>query len=255
MGQSENMTRILVSVLLILGGAIACSSAPTASNAPASSAPAAPTAATKAVSTTAAKSGFSEALYLFVNPDVKALIQQGKYKSGLEHYTQIGQTKPKANGEAYESFFTGTAGSDTVQSFGKGKAAHLSGVNIEIVDQKGAAMPLRPQSLGKGEVDVLVGTKEGGNEFLLGSFITPVNPKAEPFYVGGGDADYARVQNFDQGKDGVMLAGNPSDYTVQPKAGNVQIATKSGDLVAIVEGVDKLVVGEIAKEYGMFSLK
>jgi hypothetical protein len=200
-------------------------------------------------------SNFDEALYLFANPDVKELIQKGQYKSGLEHYEQVGQTAKKPNGESYESFFMGTPGNDIVQSFGKGEHAHLSGVKIEIVDKKNDPFPLRPQNLGQGEMDILVGTPEGSNEFLLGSFITSVNPKAAAFYVGKGEVDYARIQDFTKTKDNIVLAGEPSQYHFKTVDGNMQISTKDGDLIAIVEKVDKLEVGEIVKDYGMFTMK
>ncbi|UBF26363.1 hypothetical protein K9N68_33510 [Kovacikia minuta CCNUW1] len=247
------MKRFTLLTLLLVSGAIATAcqppTTPSASNSP--SASESPT----AVSTHQETTRFDEELYLFANPDVKKLIQQGKYKSGQDHYSQIGQTAKKPNGEKYESFFTGTNGNDTVQGFGKGEHAHFSGVKIEIVPKKGDALPLRPQSLGRGEMDTLIGTKEGGNEFLLGSFITSVNPKAEPFYVGNGDQDYARIQNFNKSKDGVVLAGEPNQYKFESVDGNVRISTVGGDLVAIVEGVDKLEVGETAKDFGVFSLK
>jgi hypothetical protein len=117
-------------------------------------------------------------------------------------------------------------------------------------------LTLRPESLGKGEVDVLIGNKGGGgNEFLLGSFMTPVNPKAEAFYVGKGDADYARIQNFTKSKDVVVLAGELNQYKLTPKEGNLHISTTDGDLVAIIEGIDKLEVGEVSKDFGVFTLK
>ncbi|MDX2243012.1 MAG: hypothetical protein NW224_20220 [Leptolyngbyaceae cyanobacterium bins.302] len=206
------------------------------------------------ISTTQTTSSFDEALYLFANSDVKELINRGKYQSGLDHYEQVGQTAKKPDGERYESFFTGTNGNDTVQGFGKGEHAHFAGVKIEIVDQKGDPFPLRPVSLGKGEMDVLMGTTEGGNEFLIGSFITSVNPKPEPFYVGQGDADYARIQNFTPTKDSIIVAGEPAQYNIEPVDGNVRIST-NGDLVAIVEGVTQLKVGEVVKDYGVFTLK
>jgi hypothetical protein len=139
---------------------------------------------------------FDEKMYLFANADVAKLIAQGKYKSGLDHYTQVGQTAKKPDGEDYESFFLGTEGSDTVQGFGKGKHTHFAGVAFEIIPEKDDPIPLKPKSLGKGEKDTLIGTTEGVNEFILGSFKTSVSPQAEPFYVGQGDADYAQVQNF-----------------------------------------------------------
>ncbi|CAN1212581.1 Lipoprotein [Tumidithrix helvetica PCC 7403] len=199
---------------------------------------------------------FNEAVYLIGNPDVADLIKQGKYKSGLEHYTTVGKTTKKPDGEDYETFYTGTSGNDTVQGLGYGKHAHFVGVGLEVVKDKKVPFPLRPESLGKGEVDVLIGNKGGGgNEFLLGSFITPVNPKSEPFYVGKGDADYARIQNFTKSKDVIILAGELSQYKLIPKESNLQIATADGDLVAIVEGVDKLELGDVVKDFGVFTLK
>ncbi len=209
--------------------------------------------AAKAI-TNSVENNFDEELYLFANPDVKDLIKQGKYQSGQDHYTQIGQTAKKPDGEDYESFFTGTNGNDTVQGFGEGKHAHFAGVAFEIVLKKDDPLPLRPKSLGKGEVDVLVGTKEGGNEFVLGSFITSVNPKAEPFYVGKGDADYSRIQNFNQGKDSIILAGKPAQYQFKPVDGAMRISI-NGDLIAIVEDVNQLKVGEVVKQYGVFTMK
>lgn len=199
---------------------------------------------------------FNEELYSFANPDAAELIKKGEYKSGLEHYTTIGKNTKKPDGEDYETFYTGTKGNDTVQGLGYGKHAHFIGVSLELVKDKKVDFPLRPESLGKGEVDVLVGNKGGGgNEFLLGSFMTPVNPKAEAFYVGKGDADYARIQNFTKSKDVIILSGELSQYKLTPKEGNLQISTADGDLVAIVEGVDKLELGDVVKDLGIFTLK
>jgi hypothetical protein len=240
------MKYFLLSMAVAVSGAIstACQPTnPTASNPDASSTPQVIT------------SSFDEAMYLFVNPDVKKLIEQGKYKSGLDHYTQVGQTAKKPDGESYESFFTGTDGNDTIEGFGKGEHAHFSGVAFELVAKPKDPLPLRPKSLGKGEKDILVGTQEGGNEFVLGSFITSVNPKAEAFYVGKGDADYAQVQNFNKGKDVVVLSGQPSQYKFEAADKNLQILTTQGDLVAIVEGINKLEVSDVVKEYGMFTMK
>jgi hypothetical protein len=194
-------------------------------------------------------------MYLFANADVAKLIAQGKYKSGLDHYTQVGQTAKKPGGEDYESFFLGTEGNDTVQGFGKGKHTHFAGVAFEIIPEKDDPIPLKPKSLGKGEKDTLIGTTEGVNEFILGSFKTSVSPQAEPFYVGQGDVDYAQVQNFKSAQDSIMLAGQPSQYKFEPKDGNVRIETASGDLVAIVEDVDKLQVDEVTKDFGVFMMK
>jgi hypothetical protein len=243
------MKNILCGSLIVLSGAIAvaCQSIPSNTSETSSS--------SSTLEVQKPDANFDEAMYLFVNPDVKKLIEQGKYKSGLDHYTQVGQTAKKPDGEDYESFFTGTKGSDTVQAFGKGKHAHLSGVAFEIVSKPKDPLPLRPKSFGKGEKDVLVGTQEGGNEFVLGSFITSVNPKADPFYVGKGDDDYAQVQNFTPTKDVVVLSGLPTQYKFKAVDSNLQISTTQGDLVAVIEGIDKLEVGDVMKDFGMFTMK
>jgi hypothetical protein len=243
------MKNILLGSLIVISGAIAvaCQSTPSDTSNPPSSSP--------TLEAQNPDANFDEAMYLFANPDVKELIEQGKYKSGLDHYTQVGQTAKKPDGEDYESFFTGTNGSNTVQAFGKGKHAHLSGVAFEIVSKPNDLLPLRPKSIGKGEKDVLVGTTEGGNEFVLGSFITSVNPKAEPFYVGKGDDDYAQIQNFTSANDVVLLTGVPNQYKFEAVDRNLRISTTQGDLVAVVEDIDKLVVGDQLKELGVFTMK
>lgn len=241
------MNRVLLSFVMVLGGAIAaCQPNPPRSSDLASPSP---------TETPNPKAAFDEKMYLFANPDVAKLIQQGKYKSGLDHYTQVGQTAKKPDGEDYESFFLGTDGNDTVEGFGKGKHSHMAGVAFEIVPKKNDPIPLKPKSLGKGEKDILIGTTEGVNEFVLGSFITSVSPKPEPFYVGQGDADYAQVQNFTASKDTIMLAGQPNQYKFESKDGNVRISTASGDLVAIVEGVNQLQVDQVTKDFGIFTVK
>jgi hypothetical protein len=240
---------VFLSLLMISGAIVtACQSSPPQSL---GFSPVQPTGA----STPPQASFFDEKMYLFVNPDVAKLIEQGKYKSGLEHYTQVGQTTQRPDGEAYESFFFGTNGSDKVLGFGTGKHAHLSGIAFELVASAKDEIPLRPKSLGKGERDILIGTQTGGDEFILGSIISAVNPKAEPFYVGQGDTDYAEIQNFTPGRDSILLAGQPAQYKFEPKDGNIRIMTASGDLVAIVMGVGKLQVDATVKERGIFMMK
>ncbi|MBW4690471.1 MAG: hypothetical protein KME27_01755 [Lyngbya sp. HA4199-MV5] len=197
--------------------------------------------------------GFNADIYLIAYPDIAKQIQAGKFKSALDHYEKVGQSGKDANGEAIGGFFTGTNGNDTVTGFGQ--APHLSGIHLEVVAAAKGALPMRPTSLGQGERDILIATKGAKNEILLGSFKTGANPKAEPFYVGQGDADYARVQNFTRSKDALILAGEPKQYKFESVNGDFRISTASGDLIAIVEGVDKLEVGESSKEFGIFGLE
>lgn len=239
-------TTILISISTL---AIGCQQAtpPTTEQPPASS--------PSPVAKVAANPNFDEPMHAFANPEITALIKEGKYKSGLEHYIKVGQSAKKPDGESYESFFTGTSGNDTITGFGTGKHAHLIGVKFEVVSKPELKIPLRPQSIGVGESDILIGTKEGVNEFILGSFITELSPKAEIFYVGKGDADRAQIQNFTKSRDSIMLAGDPNQYKFESAQGNLRISTTAGDLVAIVEGVDKLTPGDISKEMGVFILK
>lgn len=198
---------------------------------------------------------FDEPLYLFANPEVEPLLKQGKYKSGLEHYTQVGQSTKKSDGNPCESFFMGTQGSDTVVSFGQGKHTHISGVKFAIVDKPGEDIPLKPESSGQGEVDILIGTKDGVNEFVVGSFITSFNPKPPIFYASKGDADFARVQNFTKSRDSIMLTGKPEQYKLTAADGNLKISTAAGDLVAIVEGVDNLTPSDAYRDKGVTIFK
>jgi len=53
----------------------------------------------------------------------------------------------------------------------------------------------------------------------------------------------------------IVLAGKPNQYEWKSAVGQVRISTTSGDLIAIVEGIDNLEMGEIYEEVGVFTLK
>ncbi|RFP60641.1 MAG: hypothetical protein BJG00_006260 [Limnothrix sp. CACIAM 69d] len=196
---------------------------------------------------------FDQALYALAYPEVNKEVKAGKFASPLAHYQAVGQSGKDANGEDIAGFFMGTGGNDTISGFGH--HPHISGVAFEIVADKGGELPIRPKTLGQGEVDRLVGQPGSEDEFILGSLITTANPKSAPFYVGKGDADYAQIDNFKPGEDTILLAGKPEDYSLQPQDKTLRISTKSGDLVAIVQGVDRLTVGDVVADYGIFILK
>jgi Domain of unknown function (DUF4114) len=174
---------------------------------------------------------FDEDVYLEFTPDAVKAIADGKYKSGLEYYTQVGQITKNAAGEYGQGFFTGTSGNDSI--FGFGGQTSLSGVGITAanVTQKTVTFG----SLGVGEVDILFGSKSE-NSFLLSTFSDADSPIAKSFYIGTGDKDYAEIRDFDLQKDNITLAGKSSDYIVKDVDGSAQIST-NGDLVAIVKGV------------------
>lgn len=166
---------------------------------------------------------FDETGYFRLYPDVAAAVAAGTYSSGLQHYIQVGQFEANR-----ASAFSGTSGNDIITSFGQGFQVVI-GVDSDTL-QSGAAVA------GVGEVDTLIGG-EGTDAFFLGY---PYEPQPKQFYVGGGDTDYALIQNFERSSDGILLAGLTQDYNLQTVNGNVNISTAAGDLVGIVEGVTSL---------------
>jgi hypothetical protein len=207
------------------------------------------------VSNSQATAGFNSGLYLLDNPDADKQVRAGEFKSALEHYEKVGKTGKNSTGGYYESTFTGTNGSDTVQGLGQASHTHFIGVELAIESDKGGDYPVNFTSLGEGEIDTLIGNEGGGNEFLLGTYVTSAHPEARTLYVGQGDKDYAKVQNFTPGKDSVWLSGVPEQYKIESAEVNVRISTKEGDLVAIIEGIEELKLGKISEEYGQFELK
>lgn len=164
---------------------------------------------------------FSEQFYLQAYPDVAAAVDAGVFSSGLQHYLQAGQQ------EGRFGILLGTSGNDIITSFGLGNQA-ITGVTFNALSNPGG---------GVGEVDILIGA-EGTDLFNLGipSF-PPFTSSTQQFYVGGGNTDYALIQNFQQLSDVILLAGLPENYSLQPANGNLNIFTTGGDLVGIVEGV------------------
>jgi hypothetical protein len=64
-----------------------------------------------------------------------------------------------------------------------------------------------------------------------------LNGQSQALYVGGGSADYATIQNY-QEKDRVILAGDILDYSFTQMGSSIQISTVMGnDLIGIVEEV------------------
>jgi len=187
---------------------------------------------------------FNEEAYLTLNPDVAAAVTAGDFSSGLDHYEQFGQS------ELRSVVFSGTDGNDVVTGFGQ--ADLIFGVNFSI-NTATSNIDLSP---GTGEFDILTGG-EGFDSFYLGTDQSASSNTSVQLYVGGGNGDYALIRNFDTSvEDGatgellgidapgdvVFLAGAPSDYTLEPRDGDLHISTTSGDLVGIVQGVTSLEV-------------
>jgi len=110
-----------------------------------------------------------------------------------------------------------------------------------VVENGESMARVRPISFGVGEVDTLVGSV-GVEVFTLGtpsSFFPTL--LSEPFYVGFGNADFATINNFEEGEDFIALVGTASDYSFDTSNGNFNIFF-SGDLIGRVEGVTDLLL-------------
>jgi Domain of unknown function (DUF4114) len=181
--------------------------------------------------------GFDEDYYSRRFPDnVTPLIENGTLKSGLEHYTTLGQYHvPTGSGPKYQSFVTGTSSNDILIGFGEFEV-DFWGVGINFIQEK----PERRreyESLGVGEIDTFVGAPGIINEFILTTQKDLLNAEAKTLYIGQRDNDYALIQNFAKSTKGeIVLAGNPADYVFAQAGADVRISL-AGDLVAIVENI------------------
>jgi hypothetical protein len=188
---------------------------------------------------------FNENAYRSQNPDVTWGVEKGAWKSGFDYYTKYG-----AFGNPDRMvYWTGTQENDVIRNVGDSSST-IYGVNGDFVTGF-RTFYYQPTSFGEGEVDTLVGGF-GKDEFMLGRYniISDGNPYI--FYLGGGSNDYALIQNFEVGKDMVLLGGSESEYKIEPTNGSLNISTSSGDLVAIVEGVQALTVN--STDVGGFGL-
>ncbi len=167
---------------------------------------------------------FNEQIYRQSYPSVNVGINRGELNSGLEHYVEFGQFEIERIG-----FFTGTNGNDIITAFGNN--TRIVGVNTLGYDI--ANDEIIPNSLGVGEIDILVGSSTAAiiDEFILGS------TQELPFYVGFGNLDFALIKNFDVAFDQIQLPGSLDDYSVEILNNSVNISTQSGDLIAIIEEV------------------
>lgn len=180
---------------------------------------------------------FNEQDYLLFNPDVAAVIGVPdpttgivNFNSGFEHYLTFGQFENR------NAFFSGSPGSDVVTSFGA-SPVEITGVEYTFLPGSTSPSDYVLGSTGFNEIDTLIGGAVA-NRFLLalrGSF---TNPNPVQLYVGGGNADYAVIQDFVRGADTIQLLGSISDYDQFTDGINLGIYTNSGDVVAVVQGVN-----------------
>lgn len=182
----------------------------------------------------------NEELYLANNPEVALAVAEGKYASGYDEYTEVGQFVER-NGVV----FNGTSGNDTIQA--SGQKSSVIGVGVETAKVGSRLINAETTSLAVGEIDILLGSP-GRNIFYLGDNAVE-NPS--DFYLGNGDKDYARIRFFDPtSEDAVYLAGQPQDYTYETIDNSVHIS-KNDDLIGIVENVPRLIADGLFTENGL----
>jgi len=197
-------------------------------------------------------SGFNEDYYLSLYPDVGPLVASRQFPSAEAHYIRTGQFENRL------ALSSGTNGNDIVT--GNGPITGIVGVGLDVFAVRGAPDP-RPTSLGVGETDMLIGGL-GNDAFILGFGRTGANPVAQRLYVGGANGDYAYIKYFERSKDSIQLTGTANDYVLNAgsfavtgnRASGVSISTNTGDLVALVEGVQSLQQVDQDTNQGIFFL-
>lgn len=193
---------------------------------------------------------FNEKAYLLSNIDVANQVRLGTFKSGLEHYQKVGYAEGRIG------FFDGSAASDVITAFGARTQIYGVDVTSVVVDSAGETYDIRTTSVGNNEIDTLIGGA-GQDEFVLGYGRLPTTTAfagTQAFYLNSkdnGSDDYAFIQNFEDGKDTIVLSGPPSQYILVPQGstGRYLIYTtsnsnlgKQSDLVAVVEGNPDLAI-------------
>ncbi|MEM1425531.1 MAG: hypothetical protein AAGF75_03105 [Cyanobacteria bacterium P01_H01_bin.130] len=239
--------------------------------------------------------GFDEEWYRRRYPDVAEAISQGIFTSGLEHYLAFGRGETRSasplfeldyfdtypdvraardaggiylsaadhysatgNFEGRQATFSGTNGDDTV--VGGAAIDTLTGVQLDVADScfigrvRVDGPCLEYDSFGLNEQDVLIGGP-GLDSFRLG-IAQPVPLGFQSFYQGNGDVDFARILNFEPGRDTLILAtrNGPADaiasgtefettpegikvYAINAPTANVPGVPIPRDLIAIVDGI------------------
>jgi hypothetical protein len=193
--------------------------------------------------------------YFNLYPDVKnARDSGGIYLSAADHFLHAGKFEGRA------ATFAGTKGNDLV--VGSAAIDTLTGVELDVgVCVAGGTVTggqcREYDSFGTNEIDTLIGGP-GVDTFELGrSLIGRAGVGVQAFYVTFNrvpEQDFARIQNFEVGKDRLILGtknGEPGEvssgtnfvsqpdgvyiYAVRPETGTSSL--RFTDLMAIVEGV------------------
>ncbi|MEM1427764.1 MAG: hypothetical protein AAGF75_14580, partial [Cyanobacteria bacterium P01_H01_bin.130] len=170
-----------------------------------------------------------------------------------DHFSALGQ------GEGRVATFSGTDGDDTV--VGSAAMDTLTGVQMDVgpcfVGGSLVGGECREyDSTGLNEQDVLIGGP-GVDTFELGrATATRASVTFQAFYQGNGDIDFARIENFEPGRDRLVVAtrNGPADvlasgtefeatpegvrvYAINEPFANVPGVPIPRDLVALVSGV------------------
>lgn len=193
--------------------------------------------------------------YFQLYPDVQqARDARGIYLSAFDHFESAGRAEGRV------ATFSGTRGNDLV--VGNGAIDTLTGVELDV----GACVVggtitggqcKEYDSLGSNEIDTLVGGP-GIDTFELGRSVIGragvINQAFYTTFTSATERDFARIQNFEVGRDRLILgtkSGDPSGFSLgsnfvsQPdgiyiyalRADTGTSPFRTNDLVAIVEGV------------------
>ena len=133
----------------------------------------------------------------------------------------------------------GTNGNDFLTGFSGNERLEGLGGNDTLDGSIGADVLIgaNPTTRGFGERDVLIGSQgsSGADVLVLG------DSQNGAYYVGGGNRDFALIQNFDTGgtnRDTIQLAGSSFNYSIQASGTNTNIFLNNFgtlDLVATVQ--------------------
>jgi hypothetical protein len=170
--------------------------------------------------------GFNDAVYDAINGVSGGLTQYvttGQYSQGIS-----GFFSGAAAGSPTTNSSTPANGNDTLIAYGR--RTKITGVDVSMVDGVVTA-----GNTGVGQKDVLVGSMDGVDEFLLGI-------GSQKLYVGDANdtTGFATIKNFQKSIDRVVLAGPKTDYQLSIVNGSTEIRTTGNDLVGIVEDVSNL---------------
>ena len=178
----------------------------------------------------AVERNFFEDNYLLENPDVDALVEAGNYRSGLDHYEQVGQFDADRS-----AAFIGTPGNDIVTAFGIG-SHQIFGVDaVQSLYEFATPTGVSYTSDGSGEFDTLIGSS-GTDTFVFGDILLTYNEglQLQQFYRGEGEA---LIQDFNQehGDQIKFLTIFDETYSVFASGDDLVLAIE-GDTIGVLDG-------------------